>query len=90
MYSRIDSGKDGIVGVNKYRPANDDAIDILDIDNAAVRADVARLVQMWQALLEGRDAITDLPEGRWSEFLSEPRIAERLERWAELRRERGK
>ena len=33
---------------------------------------------MWQALLEGRDAITDLPEGRWSEFLSEPRIAERV------------
>nr|WP_327534998.1 polyketide synthase Pks13 [uncultured Mycolicibacterium sp.] len=34
--------------------------------------------QTWQALLEGRDAITDLPEGRWSEFLSEPRIAERV------------
>ncbi|WP_111511995.1 polyketide synthase Pks13 [Mycobacterium kyogaense] len=34
--------------------------------------------QTWEALLEGRDAITDLPEGRWSEFLSEPRIAERV------------
>jgi polyketide synthase 13 len=34
--------------------------------------------QMWTALLEGRDAITDLPEGRWTEFLSEPRIAERV------------
>lgn len=34
--------------------------------------------QTWQALLEGRDAITDLPEGRWSEFLEEPRIAERV------------
>ncbi|XTP34316.1 polyketide synthase Pks13 [Mycobacterium sp. TJFP1] len=34
--------------------------------------------EMWQALLEARDAITDLPEGRWSEFLSEPRIAERV------------
>ncbi|MET0896279.1 MAG: polyketide synthase Pks13, partial [Mycobacterium sp.] len=34
--------------------------------------------QTWQALLEGRDAITDLPEGRWEEFLSEPRIAERV------------
>ncbi|CAN5249563.1 polyketide synthase Pks13 [soil metagenome] len=32
----------------------------------------------WQALLEGRDAITDLPEGRWEEFLAEPRIAERV------------
>ncbi len=34
--------------------------------------------ETWQALLEGRDAITDLPEGRWSEFLEEPRIAERV------------
>lgn len=34
--------------------------------------------EMWTALLEGRDAITDLPEGRWSEFLSEPRVAERV------------
>ncbi|MDT7722868.1 MAG: polyketide synthase 13 [Mycobacterium sp.] len=32
--------------------------------------------ETWQALLEGRDAITDLPEGRWSEFTSEPRVAE--------------
>ncbi|MEZ0363512.1 polyketide synthase Pks13 [Mycobacterium sp. pUA109] len=34
--------------------------------------------QTWQALLEGRDAITDVPEGRWSEFLGDPRIAERV------------
>ncbi|WP_172798200.1 polyketide synthase Pks13 [Mycobacterium sp. GA-1285] len=34
--------------------------------------------ETWQALLEGRDAITDLPEGRWEEFLGEPRIAERV------------
>ena len=33
---------------------------------------------MWQALLDGRDAITDLPEGRWSEFMDEPRLAERI------------
>ncbi|WP_406813626.1 polyketide synthase Pks13 [Mycobacterium sp. M23085] len=32
----------------------------------------------WAALMEGRDAITDLPEGRWSEFLEEPRIAQRV------------
>ena len=34
--------------------------------------------QMWQALLEGRDAITALPEGRWAEFMDEPRLAERI------------
>ncbi len=33
---------------------------------------------MWQALLDGVDAITDLPEGRWEEFLDEPRIADRV------------
>ncbi|WP_373693564.1 polyketide synthase Pks13 [[Mycobacterium] burgundiense] len=36
--------------------------------------------ELWTALLEGRDAITDLPEGRWEEFLTEPRIAERVAR----------
>ncbi|WP_448416131.1 polyketide synthase Pks13 [Mycolicibacterium sp. XJ1819] len=36
--------------------------------------------QTWQALLEGFDAITDLPEGRWEEFLGEPRIAERVDK----------
>ncbi len=34
--------------------------------------------ETWQALMEGRDAITDLPEGRWEEFLEEPRLAERM------------
>ncbi|SPM33936.1 polyketide synthase [Mycobacterium rhizamassiliense] len=34
--------------------------------------------ETWQALMEGRDAITDLPEGRWSEFLEEPRLAARV------------
>ncbi len=34
--------------------------------------------ETWQALMEGRDAITDLPEGRWSEFLEEPRLAQRV------------
>ncbi|WP_166907006.1 polyketide synthase Pks13 [Mycobacterium sp. DL440] len=34
--------------------------------------------EMWEALLAGKDAITDLPEGRWEEFLAEPRIAERV------------
>mgnify|MGYP001053742356 FL=1 len=33
---------------------------------------------MWEALLAGRDAITDLPEGRWAEFMTEPRLAERI------------
>ena len=35
--ARIDSGKDTIVGVNKHRLTKEDPIEILDIDNSAVR-----------------------------------------------------
>jgi methylmalonyl-CoA mutase len=42
--ARIDRGTEVIVGVNKYRKEKEDPIDILDIDNAAVRvSQVARL-----------------------------------------------
>jgi methylmalonyl-CoA mutase len=40
----IDRGIEVVVGVNKYRKDNEDPIDILDIDNAAVRlSQIARL-----------------------------------------------
>ncbi len=35
--ARIDSGKDVIVGVNKYRLAKEDPVDILEVDNVKVR-----------------------------------------------------
>ena len=35
--ARVDRGEDVIVGVNKYRLANEDEIEILDVDNHAVR-----------------------------------------------------
>jgi methylmalonyl-CoA mutase len=35
--ARIDSGQDVIVGVNKYKLAKEDPIDILDVDNVKVR-----------------------------------------------------
>ncbi len=35
--ARIDSGKDVIVGVNKYKLAKEDSIDILEVDNNKVR-----------------------------------------------------
>ncbi|MCX9155949.1 methylmalonyl-CoA mutase [Niveibacterium sp. 24ML] len=51
--ARIDSGKDVIVGVNKYKLAKQDAVDILDIDNTAVReSQIARL----KSVRAGRDA----------------------------------
>jgi methylmalonyl-CoA mutase len=36
--ARIDSGAQSVIGVNKYRPQTDPAIDILKVDNSAVRA----------------------------------------------------
>ena len=43
----IDRGQEVIVGVNKYRLAKEDPLDILDIDNQAVReAQIARLDKM--------------------------------------------
>lgn len=45
--ARIDSGKDVIVGVNRFRLDKEAPIDILDIDNTAVRiAQIKRLEQM--------------------------------------------
>ncbi len=42
--ARIDSGKDVIVGVNKYKLTTEDAIEARDIDNVAVReGQIARL-----------------------------------------------
>ena len=35
--AQIDSRKETIIGVNKYRLEKEDAIDILDIDNTVVR-----------------------------------------------------
>jgi len=45
--ARIDSGKDTIVGVNKYKLEKEDPIDILEVDNTAVReAQVERLKKL--------------------------------------------
>ncbi len=42
--ARIDSKAETIVGVNKYRPAREEPIDILEVDNTAVREQqIARL-----------------------------------------------
>lgn len=42
--ARIDRGEEVIVGVNKYQPDNPEMVDVLDIDNTAVREQqIARL-----------------------------------------------
>ncbi len=66
--ARIDRGEEVIVGVNKYQPEVEPEIDVLDIDNTAVRqSQVDRLssirserdAQAWQASL---DALTQAAE----------------------------
>ena len=50
--ARVDRGEETIVGVNKYVPDQPDHVDVLDIDNTAVReAQIKRL----NAVREGRD-----------------------------------
>ena len=50
--ARVDRGEDVVVGVNKYQPADEQTIDILDVDASAVRdGQIARLEQ----LRAGRD-----------------------------------
>ncbi len=70
--ARIDSGKDVIVGVNKYKLKTEDAIDSLSIDNVKVREQqVARLQQVRatrdnvkvQAALEALTAAGESGEG---------------------------
>lgn len=47
--ARIDSGKDTIVGINKYRLEKEDPIEILDVDNTAVRESQIRRLQKIRA-----------------------------------------
>jgi methylmalonyl-CoA mutase len=50
--ARIDRGEEVIVGVNKYQPVTDTDVDLLDIDNDAVRdSQIKRL----EAIREARD-----------------------------------
>jgi len=51
--ARIDTGKDTIVGVNKYRLEKEDPIDILDVDNTAVRE--AQLIRLAKLRAERND-----------------------------------
>jgi methylmalonyl-CoA mutase len=51
--ARIDTGRDVIVGVNKYKLAEEDALEIRDIDNAAVRESQIRRLHATRAMRDG-------------------------------------
>jgi polyketide synthase 13 len=71
--------QDALDGEDWSRAADVDDIAIVGV-GTRLPGDLDGPERLWQGLLEGRDAITDLPEGRWEEFLGEPRIAERVAR----------
>ncbi|MEM7036144.1 MAG: methylmalonyl-CoA mutase [Bacteroidota bacterium] len=55
--ARIDAGKDVIVGVNRYQPSSSTPIDILEVDNTAVRnSQIARIEAMKAARDQGKTA----------------------------------
>jgi methylmalonyl-CoA mutase len=63
--ARIDAGRDVIVGVNKYKPPKQDAVDILEVDNVKVReGQIARLQRIkatrnTAAVAQALQALTD-------------------------------
>ncbi len=50
--ARIDSGRQAVIGVNKYRPQSERPIEVLKVDNAAVRA---RQIEKLKRLRAERD-----------------------------------
>ncbi|AXK80846.1 methylmalonyl-CoA mutase [Pseudolabrys taiwanensis] len=67
--ARIDSGHQSVIGVNKYQPSDEPPIDVLKVDNSAVRArqldKLARLKAERNptALKEALDALTRAADG---------------------------
>ncbi len=74
--ARIDSGKDKIVGVNLNRLEKEDPIDILNVDNAAVRESQVLRLQMLrenrnsEEVREALDALTKAAETGEGNFLA--------------------
>jgi methylmalonyl-CoA mutase len=66
--ARIDSGRDVIVGVNKYKLGKEDPIEILEVDNHAVRENQVKRLNALRATRDGKkvaaalDALTACAE----------------------------
>jgi methylmalonyl-CoA mutase len=74
--ARIDSGRQVIVGVNRWKPEREEAIPVLKVDNAAVRkTQIERLEQLRRerdgaAVTRTLDALTACAEGRGGNLLA--------------------
>jgi methylmalonyl-CoA mutase len=73
--ARIDSGRQTIVGVNRFRPASEEAVPVLKVDNAAVRrTQIERLARLRKerdaaATARALDALTACADGRGGNLL---------------------
>ncbi|MFR9788456.1 methylmalonyl-CoA mutase [Streptomyces sp. MB22_4] len=69
IQARIDSGRQPVIGVNKYRVDSDEQIDVLKVDNSSVRAQqIEKLRRLRaerdeQACRDALDALTRAAEG---------------------------
>jgi methylmalonyl-CoA mutase len=67
--ARIDSGRQPVIGLNKYRLAEEDPLDVLKIDNSAVRAEQADKLRRLrserdpEAVRSALEALTDAAAG---------------------------
>ncbi|MFD1937469.1 methylmalonyl-CoA mutase [Nonomuraea mangrovi] len=64
--ARIDSGRQPVIGVNKYRPQADEPIEVLKVDNSAVRAQQLDKLRRLRADRDGeavRQALENLTKG---------------------------
>ncbi|MEO1045006.1 MAG: methylmalonyl-CoA mutase [Pseudomonadota bacterium] len=64
--ARVDKGEDVIVGVNKYRLEDEPPVDILEIDNAKVRAEQIKRIEKTRAErdeVKAQAALTAITEG---------------------------
>ncbi len=68
--ARIDSGRQPVIGINKYRLAEEDQLDVLKIDNAGVRRGQAEKLERLRAERDGdavRAALTALTNAAGSD-----------------------
>ncbi len=74
--AKIDAGKDTIVGINKYRLAKEDPIDILEVDNTAVRLSQIKRLELLRAgrnndeVQKALDALTHCAETKEGNLLA--------------------
>ncbi len=70
--ARIDSGRQPVIGVNKYQLDVDDSVDVLVIDNAAVREQQIAKLQRLRAERDEADCQEKLERLRWAAANPDP------------------